>query len=121
MFAFLGVSGVVVGHCHYCAVVFHDDCREFEGNLKFLAEGDEKVEFLGKSEDGSCFGMGRRCSDRCLFNAAVVECASGTMEGDGVAGVSFTVGIKEVRRLFSCFSLCLFRMSFVNCYLFLVT
>ena len=32
-----------------------------------------------------------------LFNAAVVECASSAMEGDGVAIVSFTVGLEEVR------------------------
>ena len=33
------------------------------------------------------------CGDSGLFNTATANYASGTMEGDGVAGVSFTVGM----------------------------
>ena len=32
-----------------------------------------------------------------VFDAAVVECAGGTIEGDGVAGVTLAVGMKEIR------------------------
>ena len=47
MLAFLCVAGVVVSHCHDCTVVLHDDSRELEWDVEFLAKSDEKVEFLG--------------------------------------------------------------------------
>ena len=37
VFAFLGVSRIVVGHCDDGTVVLHDDSGEFEGDLEFLA------------------------------------------------------------------------------------
>ena len=46
MIAFLCVAGVVVSHCHDCAVVLHDDSRELEWDVEFLAKSDEKVDFL---------------------------------------------------------------------------
>ena len=46
MLAFLGVSGIVVGHRDNGAVVLHDDSGEFERDLEFLAESDDEVEFL---------------------------------------------------------------------------
>ena len=80
MFAFLCVNGVVVGRCHDCAVVLHDDSGEFKWYMEFLAEGDDEVEFFGQDENSASFGVGGGCSDSCLFNAAVVECARGAVE-----------------------------------------
>ncbi len=54
---FLCVAGVTVGHGDDRAVVFHDDGRKFQGYMEFLAQCDKEVEFFGKIEDGSCFGM----------------------------------------------------------------
>jgi hypothetical protein len=48
--------------------------------MKFLTESDDEVEFLGQGENGAGFGVGGGCSDGCLFNAAVVECARGAVE-----------------------------------------
>ena len=59
MLTFLRVAGVTVGHGHHGAVVLHDDGGEFKGDVQLLADGDEKVEFLGQGEDGAGFGMGR--------------------------------------------------------------
>ena len=80
MFAFLCVSGVVVGHCHDCAVVLHDDGGEFKGYMKFLTESDDEVEFLGQGENSAGFCVGGGCGDSCLFDTAVVECACCTVK-----------------------------------------
>ena len=60
---FLGIACVIVGHCNDGTVVFHDDCREFEGYLEFLAESDDEVDFFGEGKDSTGLCVGRGCSD----------------------------------------------------------
>jgi hypothetical protein len=56
--ALLGVSGVIVGHCDYSAVVLHDDGGQFERNLELLTECDKKIEFLGQGEYCASLSVG---------------------------------------------------------------
>jgi len=56
--ALLGVSGVIVGHCDYSAVVLHDDGGQFERDVKLLTECDKEIEFLGQGEYCASLSVG---------------------------------------------------------------
>ena len=97
VFAFLGISGVVIRHSDDRAIVLHNDGGEFQGDTELLAEGDDKVEVFGEGEYGAGFGMGRRGCDGSLFDAAVVKCTVSAIEGYGITGMAFTIRVEEVR------------------------
>ena len=80
MFAFLGVSAIIIRHSDDSAIVFHDDGGEFEGDAQFLAKSDDEIEFLRKSEYCPGFGMGGGGGDGGLLYAAVIKRAGGTVE-----------------------------------------
>ena len=95
MFAFLGMSAVLVGDGDNGAIVFHHDGWKSGGEEEFLAEGDNIVEILGESKYGAGFSLGGGGCDCCLLDTAVVESSSGSSEGDAVSSVAFAVYVGE--------------------------